>query len=184
VRKPRADSLRNRERLLEAAKAGFTEVGPEVSLEEIARRAGVGIGTLYRHFPTRDAVVEAVYRREVEQLAEAAGRLSETLPPAQALHAWMRLFIDYIATKKVVAPALSVMVGGTSELYAATGMRFTEVITALVSRGVVAGEIRADAEPGDVLRALGAFAYGASGIGWEASANRLVDIFMDGLRAQ
>ncbi|MDQ0463961.1 AcrR family transcriptional regulator [Caulobacter ginsengisoli] len=184
MRKPRADSLRNRERLLEAAKAGFTEVGPEVSLEEIARRAGVGIGTLYRHFPTRDAVVEAVYRREVEQLAEAAGRLSETLAPAEALHAWMRLFIDYIATKKVVAPALGAMVGGPSELYAVTGQRFTTAISDLVSRGVAAGEIRSDVEPYDVLRAVGAFAYGASGPGWEASALRLVDIFMDGLRAQ
>ncbi len=183
MRKPRADSLRNRERLLEAAKAGFTEVGPEVSLEEIARRAEVGIGTLYRHFPTRDAVVEAVYRREVDQLTEAAGRLSESLGAAEALHAWMRLFIDYIATKKLVVPALGVVTGGTSELFAATGQKFTQAITALVSRGVEAGEIRSDVEPYDILRAVGAFAYGASGPGWEASALRLVDIFMDGLRA-
>lgn len=183
MRKPRADSLRNRERLLEAAKAGFTEVGPEVSLEEIARRAEVGIGTLYRHFPTRDAVVEAVYRREVEQLAEAAASLLEQHGPAEALHAWMRLFVDYIATKKVVAPALSAMVGGTSELYAATSQKFTAAISLLLARGVEAGEIRADVEPGDVLRGAGAFAYGASGPGWEKSALRLVDIFMDGLRA-
>lgn len=182
MRKPRADSLRNRERLLEAAKAGFTEVGPEVSLEEIARRAEVGIGTLYRHFPTRDAVVEAVYRREVEQLADAATSLLQQHGPAEALHAWMRLFVDYIATKKVVAPALSAMVGGTSELYAATGQKFTAAIGLLLAKGAEAGEIRADVEPGDVLRAVGAFAYGASGPGWEKSALRLVDIFMDGLR--
>ncbi len=101
-RKPRADARRNRERLLATAKAAFTEVGADVSLDEIARRAGVGIGTLYRHFPTRDALVEAVYRREVEQLAGAATRLLGSLPPGEALYEWMRLFVDYIATKKVV----------------------------------------------------------------------------------
>jgi len=105
-RKPRADSVRNRERLMEAAKAGFADVGPDVSLEDIARRAGVGIGTLYRHFPSRDAIVEAVYRREVQQLADAATRLVETMAPGEALHACMRLFVDYIATKRLIAPAL------------------------------------------------------------------------------
>ena len=90
ARKPRADAQRNRDGLLEAAKAAFAEVGPEASLDEIARRARVGIGTLYRHFPTRDAIVEAVYRREVQQLADAAPRLVEALPPAEALRAWMR----------------------------------------------------------------------------------------------
>ena len=103
ARKPRADGQRNRERLMEAAKAAFAEVGADVSLEEIARRAGVGIGTLYRHFPTRDAIVEAVYRREVEQLADAATRLIGSMPPGEALHEWMRLFVDYIATKKLIA---------------------------------------------------------------------------------
>jgi AcrR family transcriptional regulator len=112
VRKPRADARRNRDGLLEAAKATFAEVGAEASLDEIARRAGVGIGTLYRHFPTRDAVVEAVYRREVQQLADAAPRLIESMAPAEALRAWMRLFIDYIAAKKVIAPALKSSVAG------------------------------------------------------------------------
>ena len=117
-RKPRADAQRNRDGLLEAAKAAFAEVGPEASLEEIARRADVGIGTLYRHFPTRDAIVEAVYRREVQHLADAAPRLADSLPPAEALRAWMRVFIDYIAAKKVIAPALKSLVGGGSALYA------------------------------------------------------------------
>ena len=109
-------------------------VGADVSLDEIARRAGVGIGTLYRHFPTRDAIVEAVYRREVEQLADAANRLPGTLPPGEALHAWMRLFVDYIATKKVIAPALKAMVGGASELYASSGARITDAMAMMVER--------------------------------------------------
>src|SRR5580658_7642845 len=105
ARKPRADAMRNREHLLEIAKLAFADAGADVSLEEIARRAGVGIGTLYRHFPTRGAVVEAVYRREVRQLASAAERLLAEGPPGEALHQWMRLFVDYIATKKVIASA-------------------------------------------------------------------------------
>lgn len=182
ARKPRADSVRNRERLVDAAKAGFAEVGPEVSLEEIARRAGVGIGTLYRHFPTRDAIVEAVYRREVEQLGEAAERLLATRPPGEALHDWMRQFIDYVATKKVMAQALSALVGGPSELYMASGLRIIGAIHLLVERGKAAGEIRPDADPNDLLRALAGFTYGNSDPAWAASAGRLIDILMDGLR--
>jgi AcrR family transcriptional regulator len=181
-RKPRADGQRNRERLVEAAKAAFAEVGPEVSLDEIARRAGVGIGTLYRHFPTRDAIVEAVYRREVQQLADAATRLSDTLSPGEALHQWMRLFVDYIATKKLIAPALGSIVGGVSELYAASGLLIIGSMNDLVGRASARGDIRADADPNDVLRALVGFTYGNAGPGWEESALRLIDILMDGLR--
>ena len=180
-RKPRADALRNRERLLEAAKASFAKAGADVSLDEIARRAGVGIGTLYRHFPTRDAIVETVYRREVEQLADAANRLTATLPPAEALHAWMRLFVDYIATKRVIAPAIKAMVGG-AEVYASSGARISEAMAAMVARGKIAGEIRDDADPADLLRALAGFTHFNAGPGWEASVRRLIDILMDGLR--
>ena len=183
VRKPRADALRNRDRLLEAAKASFAGAGADISLEEIARRAGVGIGTLYRHFPTRDAIIEAVYRREVEQLADAANRLTATLPPAKALHAWMRLFVDYIATKRVIAPALKAMVGG-AEVYAASGARITDAMAAMVERARTAGEIRADADPADLLRALAGFTHFNAGAGWEASVRRLIDILMDGLRSK
>jgi AcrR family transcriptional regulator len=182
-RKLRADGVRNRERLIEAAKAGFAEAGPEVSLEEIARRAGVGIGTLYRHFPTRDAMVEAVYRREVQQLADGATRLLGSLSPGEALHQWMRLFVDYVATKKLIGPALTAMVGGVSELYASSGVTITEAVTLLVARAVANGDIRPDTDPNDVLRALVALSYGNTDPGWEASARRLIDILMDGLRA-
>ena len=184
VRKLRADALRNRDRLLEAAKASFADAGADVSLDEIARRAGVGIGTLYRHFPSRDAMVEAVYRREVEHLADAANRLTGTLPPGEALHAWMRLFVDYIATKRVIAPALKAMVGGASELYASSGARITEAMARMVEHARTAGDIRADADPADLLRALAGFTHFNTGADWEASARRLIDILMDGLRAQ
>jgi AcrR family transcriptional regulator len=181
-RKPRADGQRNRERLIEAAKAAFAEAGTDVSLEEIARRAGVGIGTLYRHFPTRDAVVEAVYRREVQQLADAATRLLAAHPPGEALHAWMGVFVDYIATKKLIAPALAVPGADRSELYAAAGTAMTGSISELVSRAKASGDIRPDADPEDLLRALIGFTYGNASPGWRESALRLIEILMDGLR--
>jgi AcrR family transcriptional regulator len=183
-RKPRADAQRNRDGLLEAAKAAFAEVGPEASLEEIARRADVGIGTLYRHFPTRDAMVEAVYRREVQHLADAAPRLADSLPPAEALRAWMRVFIDYIAAKKVIAPALKSLVGGGSALYADSSARINGAIALLVERARASGDIRPDADSADLLRALIGFAYVNSAPDWEASARRLIDLLIDGLRSQ
>jgi AcrR family transcriptional regulator len=183
-RKPRADAQRNRDGLLEAAKAAFAEVGPEASLDEIARRARVGIGTLYRHFPTRDAIVEAVYRREVQQLADAAPRLADSLPPAEALRAWMRVFIDYIVAKKVIAPALKSLIGGGSALYADSGARITEAIGLLVERARASGDIRPDADSADLLRALIGFAYVNSAPDWEPSARRLIDLLIDGLRSQ
>jgi AcrR family transcriptional regulator len=184
ARKPRADAQRNRDSLLEAAKDAFAEAGPEASLDEIARRAGVGIGTLYRHFPTRDAVVEAVYRREVQQLADAAPRLIDSLPPAEALRAWMGLFIDYIAAKRVIAPALKSLVGGESALYADSSARINEAMALLVERARASGDIRRSADSADLLRALIGFAYVNSAPDWEASARRLIDLLIDGLRSQ
>jgi AcrR family transcriptional regulator len=183
ARKPRADAERNRDRLLQAAKAAFADAGADVSLDEIARRAGVGIGTLYRHFPSRNAVVEAVYQHEVQQLAEAATPLIESLPPGEALREWMRLFVDYIATKKVIAPVLKSMVGGASDLYATSGAPIAEAMSLIVERARVGGEIRLDADPADLLRALAGFTYFNTGPDWEASARRLIDILMDGLRS-
>jgi AcrR family transcriptional regulator len=182
ARKPRVDGQRNRERLMEAAKVAFGDVGADVSLEEIARRAGVGIGTLYRHFPTRDAIVEAVYRREVQQLAGAAERLLASMAPGEALHQWMRLFVDYVATKKVIATALGSIVGGTTDLYASSGAQIANAIALLVQRAASAGDIRDDADPNDLLRALIGFTYGNASPGWQASALRLIDILTDGLR--
>src|SRR5712672_4218147 len=112
ARKPRTDAQRNRERILEVAKGAFTRFGANASLDDIAKEAGVGAGTLYRHFPMRDALIEAVYRTEVEKLAAAEKKFSESMPPIEALRAWMLLFVDYIATKKIIGPALNSLVGG------------------------------------------------------------------------
>jgi AcrR family transcriptional regulator len=182
TRKPRADSARNRQLLIDAAKGAFSEGGLTVSLEEIARRAGVGIGTLYRHFPTREAVVEAVYRREVEQLTQAVPQLLESSPAAEALHQWMHLFIDYIATKRMIAPSLGAAASRTSPLYATSAELITRAITTLLRRAAAGGDVRKDIDPNDLLRAMVGVSYGNPDPAWEASARRLIDLLMDGLR--
>ena len=179
ARKPRADSTRNRQLLIDAAKAGFSEVGLNVS-----RRAGVGIGTLYRHFPSREAVVEAVYRREVEQLVDAVPHLLEKSPAGEALHQWMHLFVNYIATKRLIAPSLRAAVGRTSTPHATPAELITRAISTLVKGAVRSGDVRKDIDPSDLLRALVGVSYGNPDAGWEASARRLIDILMDGLRSQ
>jgi AcrR family transcriptional regulator len=184
ARKPRADSARNRQLLIDAAKSGFAEVGLNVSLEEIARRAGVGIGTLYRHFPTREAVVEAVYRREVEHLAAAVPQLLEASPAGEALHQWMHLFVDYIVTKRLIAPSLAAAAARSSTLHTTSVELITGAISTLVKRAVASGEVRKDIDPSDLLRAMVGVSYGNPDAGWEASARRLIDILMDGLRRQ
>jgi AcrR family transcriptional regulator len=184
MRKPRVDAQRNRLRLLDAAKAAFGESGSEASLDAIARGAGVGIGTLYRHFPTRDALVEAVYRNEAQQLADAAVRLAATEAPLDALRSWMRLFVDHLATKRLMAEALNALAGGTSDLYAASGAQVKTAISALVDRAVDHGDIRLDVEPFDLLRALAGVANIGAGPNWAESARRLVDILIAGVRVE
>ncbi len=154
VRKARVDAERNRQRLLEAAKAVFAEKAASASLEEIARAAGVGIGTLYRHFPNRDALIEAVYRNETEQMAQAATRLAKRHPPVMALREWLLLFVDYLDTKHGMAEALNSIVGGTSALHAASGAKAKEAIAKLVEGAVAKGDIHLDMDPLDLLRAL------------------------------
>ena len=182
ARKPRADSARNRQLLIDAAKTAFSEVGLNVSLEEIARRAGVGIGTLYRHFPSREAVMEAVYRREVEQLVNAVPHLLESSPAGDALHQWMHLFVNYIATKRLFAPSLGAAMGRASTPNRTPAELITQAIATLVKGAVRSGDVRKDIDPSDLLRALVGVSYGNPDPGWEASARRLVDILMDGLR--
>jgi AcrR family transcriptional regulator len=182
TRKPRLDAQRNRERILEVAKKAFTRFGAEASLDDIARQAGVGAGTLYRHFPTRDALIEAVYRSEVEKLAAAERTFAETMAPVEALRAWMLLFVDHIAAKQIIAPALNSVVGGSSKLYEGTRGLIQGAIEALVKRAIKSGDIRRDIEPFDLLRALIGVSHVASGAGWEQSARRLVDILITGSR--
>jgi AcrR family transcriptional regulator len=182
VRRPRADAVRNRERVLEAAKAVFSAGGPDASLEAVAKRAGVGIGTLYRHFPTREALFEAVYRREVQQLGELAEQLKSEASPVDALRRWLRSNVELVATKKGMLAALELTVHGSSELYAHTFERLTKAVGALLDRAVAAGEIRADISPEDLLRALVGMCYMHDQPGWQKSVVRLVDVFVDGLR--
>ncbi|GBQ97054.1 TetR/AcrR family transcriptional regulator [Gluconobacter cerinus] len=182
-RRPRSDGQRNREHLLNVAKTAFTAGEVDIPLDEVARRAGVGIGTLYRHFPNRDALIEAVYRVELDRLADAAPVLATQHPPVEALRAWMRLFVDYIAAKQVIAPALNGLVGGTSALYAQSGIVLQGAIDTLVAAAVASGDLNAEIEPLDLLRALAGVSNFSAGPGWETSAKRLVDILIAGSRA-
>lgn len=181
-RKPRADAIRNRERVLEAAKAVFSQGGPEASLEAVARRAGVGIGTLYRHFPTREALYEAVYRREVEQLVELARDLDGRMAPIEALRCWFRGGVEFIATKKGMWAALALATHGSSELTAYSLDRLTGAIGELLQRATEAGEVRTDLDPEDLLRTLVGMCYAQDQPGWQARVLRLIDVFIDGLR--
>jgi len=181
-RKPRADAQRNRERILEVAKEAFTRQGANASLDDIANQAEVGAGTLYRHFPTRDALLEAVYRSEVEKLAAAQRKFSETMPPVEALRTWMLLFVDYIAAKHIIAPALNSMVGGPTRVFESSRHLIQGAIEALVKRAIKSGDIRKDLDAFDLLRALIGVSYVATTEDWQQSARRLVDILITGSR--
>src|ERR1700682_5257381 len=184
LRRPRADAVRNRERVLEAAKIVFSAGGTHVSLEAVAKRAGVGIGTLYRHFPTRESLFEAVYRREVQQLGELAEQLKTEAAPVDALRRWLRSNVEFVATKKGMSAALALAVQGSSELSAYSFDRLTKAVGALLDRAVAAGEIRSDIGPEDLLRALVGMCYMHDQPGWQKSVVRLLDVFVDGLRVQ
>jgi AcrR family transcriptional regulator len=181
-RKPRTDAQLNRARILQVAKEAFTRSGPNASLDDIAREAGIGAGTLYRHFATRDALIEAVYRTEVEKLAAAERRFATALSPIEALRAWMLLFVDYIATKQIIASALNAYVGGPSKLYEGSRAQIQGAIDVLVKRAIENGDIRRDLDPFDLLRALIGVSNVASGPDWQQSARRLVDILITGSR--
>jgi AcrR family transcriptional regulator len=183
ARKPRADAERNRQRLLEAARAAFNAGGTSVSLEEIARVAGVGIGTLYRHFPTRDFLVAQVYRNEAEKLGEAARQLAGSEPPLVALRAWLLLFVDYLSTKLILVEAFKSIVGDTSQLTAGSGDMLSSAVTLLVNRAVEAGDLAAgQIDPIDLLRAITGVAMAGAGPNWTPSARAMVDILIAGLK--
>src|SRR6267378_6110426 len=181
-RKPRADAARNRERVLEAAKAVFSAGGPEASLEAVARTAGVGIGTLYRHFPTRESLFEAVYRSEVQQLADLAQQLKDEAKPVDALRHWMRSNVQFVATKKGMLAALALAAYKNSELFSYSFDQLTRAVGGLLDRAIAAGEIREDISPEDLIRALVGMCYMHDQPGWQTSVLRLVDVFIDGLR--
>jgi AcrR family transcriptional regulator len=178
----RSDARRNRDKLLAAAVVLFAERGTDGSLEEVAKRAGVGIGTLYRHFPTRDALVEAAYRNEVAQLRAAADELLAELPPDRALEAWMRRFVEYGSAKRGMRDALHSIAGAGSDLFADTRGQVTEAVAVLLAAGAEAGTLRRDVEAEDVLRAMGAIWMVADGEDFSEQAMRVLRLVLDGLR--
>jgi AcrR family transcriptional regulator len=182
ARKPRSDALRNRERILEVAKQVFTRRGADASMDEIAKRAKIGPGTLYRHFPTRDELLATVYITEVEKLAAAQKTLSAELPPIDALRAWLLVFIDYIAAKKIIAPALNAMAGGPSRVFQQTTQVMEEAANALAGRAVASGDLRPDVDPIDLMRAIYGLSTAGSADDWPAKARKFVDILLQGSR--
>jgi AcrR family transcriptional regulator len=178
----RADAQRNRDRLLEAAVSAFSREGPDVTLDAIAKDAGVGIGTLYRHFPTREALVEAAYRNELARLCEAVADLLRTMPPDDATRAWMDRFVDYMTTKRGMADALRAVIASGGNPSAQSRDRLVGAITALLQAAAAAGTIRPDIEPADVLASLSGVSLAAGEPAQRDQARRLLDLLMDGLR--
>lgn len=178
----RADAARNRQRLLDTAVRAFSHQGAEVTLEAVARDAGVGIGTLYRHFPTREALVEAAYRSELAKLCDAAAELLDRLPPDRATRAWMDHFIDYLATKRGMAEALRLVIAAGTNPYAQSRDLLLDALTRLLAAGAAAGTIRSDVAAGDVLAGLSGVSLAAAEPGQRDLAGRLLDLLMDGLR--
>ncbi|MGE6738708.1 TetR/AcrR family transcriptional regulator [Allorhizobium pseudoryzae] len=178
----RADARRNRDRLIQAAAEAFAERGAGASLEDIAKRAGVGIGTLYRHFPTREHLVEVVYRRELELLAEAAEHLAAEKAPDEALEDWMYRFVNYMATKRGMANSLKLLIVSNAALFSDGSALLRGAFAALIAKAIKAGTIRSDVETEDVLHALSSIYSIPDTPQWRERANRLIGLLMDGLR--
>ena len=183
-RKPRADALRNRERVLEAARAVFSAGGPDASLEAVAKTAGVGIGTLYRHFPSRETLFDAVYRREAQQLAALADRLKKAAQPIEALRQWLHALVKFVATKKGMSAALALAVSKDSDLFSYSSDLLLRSAGGLLDQAVAAGAIRNDITPEDLIRALVGMCYTHDQPGWQKNVLRLVDVLIDGLRSR
>jgi AcrR family transcriptional regulator len=178
----RADAQRNYDRLLEVAVHAFAVDGEHVTLDRIAKTAGVGIGTLYRHFPTRDALVEAAYRHELADLCDAVPGLLQSLPPDEATRAWMDRFIDYMGTKRDMAEALRAVIASGGDPFAESRGRLVSAITALLDAGATAGTLRSDVDPNDVLVALHGVSLAAGQPNQREQAGRLLDLLVQGLR--
>ncbi|WP_416372252.1 TetR/AcrR family transcriptional regulator [Agrobacterium salinitolerans] len=178
----RADARRNREKLMEVAALAFSEQGAAASLEDIARRAGVGIGTLYRHFPTREHLVESVYRRELEILATAARDLMREEEPAKAIEEWMNRFVSYMAAKKGMASSLKLLFTSNSALFAEGSKLLHTAFEELLDNAVKADAVKGDIEGADVLNALFGIYSIPESPEWRDRAHRIVRLVMDGLR--
>ena len=178
----RADARRNHDQLLVSAGELFAERGIDVPLEEIAKRAEVGIGTLYRHFPTRDALNEAVYRREVETLCDGVDELIATHTPDDALASWMAAFVAYVARKRGMAVALKSALGADAELFSFSRRRIYDALDQLLANAIAAQVIRADVDSEDLIGAISGICMASDSAGWAARTNRLVELLIDGLR--
>jgi AcrR family transcriptional regulator len=178
----RADARRNRERLLEIAARVFSHDGPDVTLESIAKEAGVGIGTLYRHFPTREALIEAAYRNELARLCDGVPELLRTLPADVALRTWLDRVVDYLATKRGMADALRAVIASGGDPFAASRESLRGAFGALLTAGAKDGMLRADVDPFDVLTAVSGMSLVAGRSGQRDQAGRLLDLLVDGLR--
>jgi AcrR family transcriptional regulator len=164
------------------AKEAFARHGANASLDDIAKQVGVGPGTLYRHFPTREELLQAVYRAEMEKLAAAEQKFAQTMAPTDALRAWLLLFVDAIAAKQLIAAALNTLLGDPKKVFEASHAKMYQAIRALVKRGVESGDVRNDLDAVDLLRALVGVSNVASAPDWQPSARRLVDILIAGSR--
>ncbi|HEY0581335.1 MAG TPA: TetR/AcrR family transcriptional regulator [Chloroflexota bacterium] len=178
----RADAQRNRDKLLNAATEAFAAEGEDVALETVAARAGVGIGTLYRHFPNRDALVVAAYQHEVDALCAAAADLLHTRPADEALRTWVERFADYIATRRGMGNALRAAVASDSPLFAATREQIVAVLRLLLEAGAASGTLRGDVDPKDLVRVINGIWYLPSGPEWRADVGRMLSLIIDGLR--
>ena len=183
ARRPRADAERNRLLLLKTAKDVFAEKGSRASLDEVSRLAGVGAGTLYRHFPTRDALIEAVYLNETRELADAAEPLMADHPPVEALRDWLLVFVDYIVTKRLMAETINSVTGGPSAMFAQSWGWVKAALNRLTSRAVATGELRVDFEPENLLRALASVASNEENPAARQTAKQMVDVLVAGLRS-
>lgn len=178
----RADARRNYERIVATAREVFLEHGIEAPLDDIAKRAQVGPGTLYRHFPTRDALIEAVYRTEIEELADSAHTLAKELPPGDAVRAWMREQVRFVVYRAGLAAALKSAIDEDSETFRYCKDKLRTAVATVLEPAQADGTIRADLEPSDLLRlghGIGASAKYAD----EAGMERLLSVVLDGLKA-
>ena len=178
----RADARRNRDRLLEVAVHAFSQDGPDVTLEAIAKQAGVGIGTLYRNFPTREALVEAAYRNELAKLCDSVPDLLRAMAPDKATRAWMDLFVEYMTAKRGMSDALRAVIACGGDPYSESRGKLTDAIGTLLGAGAAAGVLRSDVDAGDVLASLTGPATVAADPDQTDRAGRMLDLLMDALR--
>ena len=184
TRKPRADARRNRDRLVEAAKDVLGRGGPDASLEAVARQANVGIGTLYRHFPNREALFHAVFRRELTYLVEMAERLDASGDPLDAVRGWLHANVALVETKRGILGALSLVMSEESkQAYAEDSNRISAAVNRLLAQAAAAGQIREGVTAEDLLQTMYALCYAREpGPDWRRQVLRLLDIFVDGLK--